>query len=93
LHEIVARIVDGGARGIEVAGAELVGLMPVGALPAAGAALRIGASMPARPEVGCSATDTRFPEETAGACHATSGHVSCRVSGTPGASGKRRLRS
>jgi glutamate formiminotransferase len=43
LHEIVARIVDeAGARGIEVAGAELVGLMPVGAAAAAaGAALRI----------------------------------------------------
>ncbi len=43
LHEIVARIVDeAGARGIEVADAELVGLMPVGAAAAAaGAALRI----------------------------------------------------
>ena len=43
LHEIVARIADeAGARGIEVAGAELVGLMPVGAAAAAaGAALRI----------------------------------------------------
>ena len=43
LHEIVARIVDeAGARGVEVAGSELVGLMPAGAVAgAAGAALRI----------------------------------------------------
>jgi glutamate formiminotransferase len=43
LHEIVARIeVEAATRGAEVAGAELVGLMPAGAaLAAAGAALRI----------------------------------------------------
>ena len=43
LHEVVARIVDeAGARGVEVAGSELVGLMPAGAVAAAaGAALRI----------------------------------------------------
>jgi glutamate formiminotransferase / 5-formyltetrahydrofolate cyclo-ligase len=43
LHEIVARIVDEAAlRGVEVAGSELVGLMPAGAVAtAAGALLRI----------------------------------------------------
>jgi glutamate formiminotransferase len=43
LHEIVARIADeAAARGVEVAGSELVGLMPAGAAAeAAGAALRI----------------------------------------------------
>jgi glutamate formiminotransferase len=43
LHEIVARIgAEAATRGAEVAGAELVGLMPAGAaLAAAGAALRI----------------------------------------------------
>ena len=43
LHEIVARIAEeAGARGVEVAGSELVGLMPAGAAAAAaGAALRI----------------------------------------------------
>jgi glutamate formiminotransferase len=43
LHEIVARIEqEAHARGVEVAGAELVGLMPAGAAAAAaGAALRI----------------------------------------------------
>jgi glutamate formiminotransferase / 5-formyltetrahydrofolate cyclo-ligase len=43
LHEIVARIVDeAAARGVEVAGSELVGLMPAGAAAAAaGATLRI----------------------------------------------------
>jgi len=43
LHEIVARIEDEArARGAEVAGAELVGLMPAGAAAAAaGAMLRI----------------------------------------------------
>jgi glutamate formiminotransferase len=43
LHEIVARIVDeAAARGVEVAGSELVGLMPAGAAAAAaGSALRI----------------------------------------------------
>jgi glutamate formiminotransferase len=43
LHELVARIVDeAAARGVEVAGSELVGLMPAGAAAAAaGAALRI----------------------------------------------------
>lgn len=43
LHEIVARIADeAGVRGVEVAGSELVGLMPAGAAAAvAGAALRI----------------------------------------------------
>jgi glutamate formiminotransferase len=43
LHEIVAQIAEeAGSRGVEVAGSELVGLMPVGAAAAAaGAALRI----------------------------------------------------
>ena len=43
LHEIVARIEqEAAARGVEVAGAELVGLMPAGAAAAAaGAVLRI----------------------------------------------------
>jgi len=43
LHDIVARIEhEAGARGAEVAGAELVGLMPAGAAAAAaGALLRI----------------------------------------------------
>ena len=43
LHEIVARIAEeAGARGVEVAGSELVGLMPAGAAAAAaGAVLRI----------------------------------------------------
>ena len=43
LHEIVARIVEEAeARGVEVAGSELVGLMPAGAaVAAAGAMLRI----------------------------------------------------
>jgi glutamate formiminotransferase len=43
LHEIVARVVsEAGARAVEVAGAELVGLMPAGAAAAAaGAVLRI----------------------------------------------------
>jgi glutamate formiminotransferase len=43
LHEIVARVeAEAATRGAEVAGAELVGLMPAGAaLAAAGAALRI----------------------------------------------------
>ena len=43
LHEIVARIeLEAGARGAEVVGSELVGLMPAGAAAtAAGAALRI----------------------------------------------------
>jgi glutamate formiminotransferase len=43
LHEIVARVVEEAtARGAEVLGSELVGLMPAGAaLAAAGSALRI----------------------------------------------------
>jgi glutamate formiminotransferase len=43
LHEIVARIeAEAAARGAEVAGSELVGLMPAGAAAAAaGALLRI----------------------------------------------------
>jgi len=43
LHEIVARISsEAEARGVEVAGSELVGLMPAGpAVAAAGAMLRI----------------------------------------------------
>ena len=43
LHEIVARVEhEAAARGIEVAGSELVGLMPAGAAAAAaGAQLRI----------------------------------------------------
>ena len=43
LHEIVARVAEeAAARGVEVAGSELVGLMPAGALAAAaGAMLRI----------------------------------------------------
>ena len=45
VHEVVARIVaEAGARGVEVEGSELVGLMPAGAAAAAaGAALRIRA--------------------------------------------------
>jgi glutamate formiminotransferase len=43
LHDIVARIADEAAeRGVDVAGSELVGLMPAGAAAAAaGATLRI----------------------------------------------------
>ena len=43
LHEIVSRVEDEArARGVEIAGAELVGLMPAGAAAAAaGAVLRI----------------------------------------------------
>jgi glutamate formiminotransferase/glutamate formiminotransferase/formiminotetrahydrofolate cyclodeaminase len=43
LHEIVARVAEeAGARGVEIAGSELVGLMPAGAAAAAaGAMLRI----------------------------------------------------
>jgi glutamate formiminotransferase len=43
LHEIVARIeAEAAARGVEVAGCELVGLMPAGAAAvAAGALLKI----------------------------------------------------
>jgi glutamate formiminotransferase len=43
LHEIVARVeAEATARGLEVVGSELVGLMPAGAAAtAAGAALRI----------------------------------------------------
>src|SRR5207248_915252 len=43
LHDIVGRVVDeAAARGVEVAGSELVGLMPAGAAAAAaGAMLRI----------------------------------------------------
>jgi glutamate formiminotransferase len=40
LHEIVARIqAEAAARGVEVAGSELVGLMPAGAAAAAAGAL------------------------------------------------------
>jgi glutamate formiminotransferase len=48
LHEIVERIVDEAeARGAEVVGSELVGLMPAGAaVAAAGAVLRIGGFYP-----------------------------------------------
>lgn len=50
LHEIVARIAaEGESRGIEVAGSELVGLMPAGpAVEAAGALLRIEGFEPSR---------------------------------------------
>jgi glutamate formiminotransferase len=50
LHEIVARIAaEAEARGIEVAGSELVGLMPAGpAVEAAGALLRIEGFEPSR---------------------------------------------
>ena len=50
LHEIVARIAaEAEARGIEVAGSELVGLMPAGvAVEAAGAVLRIDGFDPSR---------------------------------------------
>lgn len=50
LHEIVSRIAaEAEARGIEVAGSELVGLMPAGAaVQAAGAALRIDGFDPSR---------------------------------------------
>ncbi len=50
LHEIVARIErEAGARGAEVVGSELVGLMPAGAaVAAAGALLRIDGFDPSR---------------------------------------------
>jgi glutamate formiminotransferase len=50
LHEIVHRVVaEAEARGIEVAGSELVGLMPAGAaIAAAGSALRIEGFDPSR---------------------------------------------
>jgi glutamate formiminotransferase len=50
LHEIVQRVEEeASARGVEVAGAELVGLMPAGAAAAAaGAILRIDGFSPAR---------------------------------------------
>jgi glutamate formiminotransferase len=50
LHELVARIVEAAAaRGVEVAGSELVGLRPAGAAAAAaGAALRIDGFDPSR---------------------------------------------
>jgi len=50
LHEIVHRVEDEArARGVEVAGAELVGLMPAGAAAAAaGAMLRIDGFSPSR---------------------------------------------
>ncbi len=50
LHEIVGRIAaEAEARGLEVAGSELVGLMPAGAaVEAAGAALRIEGFDPSR---------------------------------------------
>jgi glutamate formiminotransferase / 5-formyltetrahydrofolate cyclo-ligase len=50
LHEIVARVADeAAARGVEVAGSELVGLMPAGAAAAAaGALLRIDGFDPSR---------------------------------------------
>ena len=50
LHDIVARIVaEAAARGVEVAGSELVGLMPAGAAAvAAGAILRIDGFEPPR---------------------------------------------
>ena len=50
LHEVVARIVEEAeVRGIEVAGSELVGLMPAGpAVEAAGALLRIEGFDPSR---------------------------------------------
>lgn len=50
LHEIVARIeLEARARGVEVAGSELVGLMPAGAaVAAAGSTLRIDGFEPSR---------------------------------------------
>jgi glutamate formiminotransferase len=50
LHEVVARIAaEAEARGIRVAGSELVGLMPAGpAVEAAGAALRLEGFDPSR---------------------------------------------
>jgi glutamate formiminotransferase len=50
LHEIVERIAaEASARGVEVAGSELVGLMPAGAaVGAAGALLRLDALSPSR---------------------------------------------
>ncbi len=50
LHEIVARIAaEAAARGAEVVGSELVGLMPAGAaVTAAGASLRIDGFDPSR---------------------------------------------
>jgi len=50
LHEIVARVAaEAEARGAEVAGSELVGLMPAGAaVAAAGSLLRIAGFDPSR---------------------------------------------
>jgi glutamate formiminotransferase len=50
LHEIVERVEgEARARGVEVAGAELVGLMPAGAaVAAAGSILRIDGFTPSR---------------------------------------------
>ncbi|HZB22894.1 MAG TPA: glutamate formimidoyltransferase [Gaiellaceae bacterium] len=50
LHEIVARVeAEAAARGLEVLGSELVGLMPAGAaVAAAGAVMRIGGFEPSR---------------------------------------------
>ena len=50
LHEIVARIeAEAAARGVEIAGSELVGMLPAGAaLPAAAAALRLPALDPSQ---------------------------------------------
>ena len=50
LHEIVARVeAEARARGAEVLGSELVGLMPAGAaVAAAGAVLRIDGFEPSR---------------------------------------------
>jgi glutamate formiminotransferase len=50
LHDIVERVAsEAEARGLEVVGSELVGLMPAGAaVAAAGAILRIGGFDPSR---------------------------------------------
>ena len=50
LHDVLARVEDEArARGVEVSGAELVGLMPAGAaVAAAGSLLRIDGFSPAR---------------------------------------------
>ena len=69
LHEVVARItVEAEARGAEVAGTELVGLMPAGAaVAAAGAQLGIAGSASPRCSSCGSSTSTRLARD--GASH------------------------
>ena len=95
LHEIVARIVDEAAsRGVEVAGSELVGLMPAARLPPRRDRRSAStASMPrASSSSGCSTTDTvpaRIEHR-----HVTQPAVACRAGGlrTP-SRGERRRRA